>query len=769
MTTSGVFRATWRTHLAVLLGYALLAVLFTWPLVPHFSTALPGEGTDSWQYLWNFWWFDQALFHGHSLYFTQAQYYPLGTSLLFHTLSPLNSLLGLPARFLGGYVAAYNWIVLLSAVLSGYGTFLLTREVLGERASARLAADAAEDAPLADSAAPERWPSRIVGRMARALRAEGTGVSFASFLAGCIFMLSPYRSVHLLGHLSLVSTETLPFFALFALQSLRRPGWKPALGLGLSWLAALLIDWYYPLYMLLLAGFFLAWGLGETLLRRRAWRSLLKAAATMASGLLAAAVALSPLLIPTLRESRRAAYLEEPLEFSTAYGADLAAFFLPSPLHPLWGRAFAPLTDPLAEGNTAEGIVYIGFVALALAGLGLWRERRAGALWGAAAGLFALLSLGPYLKVLHHNTGIPLPYLLLARLPIVRFTRVPARYEVLVQLAVAVLAGLGAAALLAGRSRAGYRRPLPANVSMLRQVMVALFLVGLIIVEYLPIPYPITPAQVSPFYQRLAQDPDPYALLEVPLQKPTSQWYYTHWMLDQTVHGKSSFRGYISRGDPLFPFAGAPLFRQLYFLGPAGDITYDDWQPLAWSVLYHYRVGYIVLEKERLQEQGTFQQAQSLVQEALGRPDPEYQDESLEVYRGPYLWMYTEFPPQQPFLRLGQGWHEVEEQSWGPFRWMERDWAEVYVILPQEQEVVLTFQAVAFLRPRRLEAYFSGALVDACDVGTALQECRLRLALPAGESRLEFHTEGYDVPAQVGMGPDPRPLSIGASRMRIQK
>ena len=107
----------WRVHLVVLGGYILLSLLITWPLALHFATALPGEGTDSWQYLWNFWWFDEAIFHGQPLYFTHAQYYPLGTSLLFHTLSPLNSALGLPARLLGGYPAAYNFVVILSTVI----------------------------------------------------------------------------------------------------------------------------------------------------------------------------------------------------------------------------------------------------------------------------------------------------------------------------------------------------------------------------------------------------------------------------------------------------------------------------------------------------------------------------------------------------------------------------------------------------------------------------------------------------------------------------
>jgi hypothetical protein len=765
-------KTTWRVHLAVLLGYILLSILITWPLALHITTALPGEGTDSWQYLWNFWWFDQALFHGQPLYFTTAQYYPTGTSLLFHTLSPLNSLIGLPARALGGYLAAYNLIVLLSTVLSGYGTFLLALEVLRPR----------EPDPGAQA---QESNSRVTHH-----------ASFlAAFVAGTVFALAPYRSVHLLGHLSLVSTETLPFFALFAWRTVRRPGWKPALGMALTWLAAMLIDWYYPLYMGLLAVFFLAWALGETLLKRRTWQEWSRAALTLAAAFLLATMVLSPLLVPMLRQSRQATYLEEPLSFSTTMGADLASFVLPGPLHPLWGPFFSRWTDPFADGNTAEGIVYVGLVALVLAVWGLWRSWRAGRMWAAVAGVFGLLAMGPYLKVLNYRTGIPLPYLLLSYLPIVRFTRVPSRYVVWVQLALAVLVGLGVMAIWEWRKRpragarhlrsgensarhfrdgeddrdeAGSEQPIAPGKrpgEMPRPYIVAAVVLALILVDYAVMPYPTTPAAIPPFYQELATDTARYALLELPLQKPASQWYYTRWMLYQTVHGKNSLRGYISRGDPLFNFGGAPFLRQLAGLGDR-DIIYDDWRPFALALLGHYQIEYIVLERGRLIEEGDLAATERLVQEVLGPAGhdgrPDYDDGTLVAYRVPH-------EPSGAFLRLGDGWHEVEEQSWGPFRWINRDRAEVWAILPEEVTLQFDFQAVSFLRPRRLDILLNGTPATSFEVQTALQPYSVTLSLPAGENRLELRADGYDVPTEVGAGDDTRPVSIGFSEVRLRE
>lgn len=724
-------RRSWWIHLLVLLAYGLLAVLFTWPLAEHLDTALPGEGTDAWQYLWNFWWFDQALFHGQPLYFTQAQYGPLGTSLHFHTLSPLHSLLGLPARLAGGYLAAYNSVVLFSSVLAGYGAYLLVMAVIRER--------------------KEHTGGGIE-----------TPVHLAAFLGGAIFSLAPYWTVHLLGHLSLIATETLPFFALFCWKAMRRPGWKPALGITLSWSAAALIDWYYPLFMLLLGGFFGAWALGEAVLKRRSWREAGRTVATIAGGLLAAAILLSPLLVPMLRESRGASYLEEPLKFSTTYGADLLALFLPSPLHPLWGSFFHRWTDGFAAGNTAEGIVYLGLAPLILAGVALWRERHSGKVWAALAVFFGLLALGPYLKVLHRDTGIPLPFLLLRRLPLIRFTRVPSRYVVLVQLALAVLAGLGAWTLMA-RSRSGRRRNGENTRLHVRAGRAWLWiapLLALVVVEYIPTPYPLTTAEIPPVYEQLSHEPATYTLLEVPLQRPASQWYYTEWMVYQTVHGKWSCRGYISRGDPLFPFAGAPLFRQFAQLTPSDDIHYEDYRTLAGSVLNYYRIGYVVLERQRLAEQGRLADAQALVDELWAGAGPAYEDDELSAYR-------VEPSPVVPFTRLGEGWHEVEQKEWGPFRWIARDRAELFVVLPEQALVRIEFLAVSFLRPRRLEVLLGDQIVAEMEIGTGMQECSFEVPLPAGETRLVWHAEGYDVPERVGLGSDPRPLSIGVSRLRL--
>jgi hypothetical protein len=53
-------------------------------------------------------------------------------------------------------------------------------------------------------------------------------------------------------------------------------------------------------------------------------------------------------------------------------------------------------------------------------------------------------------------------------------------------------------------------------------------------------------------------------------------------------------------------------------------------------------------------------------------------------------------------------------------------------------------------------------------IAASLQRYQLSLMLPAGETRLEWRVEGYDVPAEVGAGEDPRELSVGVSELRLK-
>ena len=66
-------------------AYALLALLLTWPLAAHLTTAVPGLPGDNWQQYWNVWWVKRALLELHqSPYHTPALFHPAGADLHFN-------------------------------------------------------------------------------------------------------------------------------------------------------------------------------------------------------------------------------------------------------------------------------------------------------------------------------------------------------------------------------------------------------------------------------------------------------------------------------------------------------------------------------------------------------------------------------------------------------------------------------------------------------------------------------------------------------------
>ena len=278
MSTGGPILKSARSHIIALGAYTLLALLMTYPLALRLTTAIPGDGFDGWQNYWNLWWVKTALLDlQQSPYFTQHLYYPTGYSLLFQTLNIFNAFITLPVQVALGVTASYNFVVLFSFAMGGYGAYLLALHVL------------------------RAW--------------RGDGVQAAAFLAGVVFSFSPFHFAHLLGHMQVLSLEWLPFYVLYLLRAWQSPQrrWGDALKAGLFLVLTGLCDWYYVLYLLLftaLAFVYFAFRRARMWAARPAFSP--PETATSWGHLLAVplvafvlfAVALSPLLVPMVLEAR---------------------------------------------------------------------------------------------------------------------------------------------------------------------------------------------------------------------------------------------------------------------------------------------------------------------------------------------------------------------------------------------------------------------------------------------------------------------------------
>ena len=609
-----------RCHGAPLLVYTLLALIVTWPLALNITTAVPGNGYDSWQNLWNMWWLKQALLHGHNPYFTPMLYYPTGASLLLHTLNPINFLLTLPIQALFGLVVAYNAVVLISLISSGYTAYLLAVDVVGDRR--------------------------------------------AALVAGAIYAFSGYLLAQVFGgHTHMMAAEWLPL-AVLALRWVRA---DPRLGtIGLAGLLVAinqLCDWQYFLFILIWGGWYalvVGW-------QQRSIRAMLPIGMA-----LALAVALvSPLAVATARQSEVTPRID-PVElhaFRVEHSIDVADLLIPSQLHSLWG-AFAEQAQAYKQATHIQNkTAYLGAVTLLLAAVALLR--RQGGFWLASALLFIVLALGPQLRFFGAITDLPLPAALLYHLPFINISRYPVRWIVLTMLSLAMLAALGTRIILSGLTRRS-RRP------QLATRLVVAGLIGAVALDNLPLPFPMVGIHVPPIYAQLAQDRAAYGVLEAPFYYQSS----TAYMLYQAIHNKPLVGGYTSRQERYPLLDQIPLIQVLAYAQPAPDIVAQEPTEIAASVLSYFNVRYLLLHSEggALRYHGVQQIAAAAAENA----DPAMQLSSIvasdargastllrrwgRVAAQPpsgQVLIYEVVPPRepQPFIGIGAGWSKPQAQA----------------------------------------------------------------------------------------------------------
>jgi hypothetical protein len=646
-------------HLLALALFLAATLLATWPLALNLTTAIPGDSFDGWQNYWNQWWIKQALVDRiTNPLVTDLLYYPTGVTLYFHTLNPFNGLTTLPVQLAFGLIAAYNAVVLMSWVLAGYGMFLLAR-----------------------------W---VILREGRGARGEGRVGAFAGFIApfvaGLIYTLSPFHMAHLLGHMQVMSLQWMPFYILALLRSLRlaeqgRPWRRAARWAGLFLIFTGLCDWYFVLYLFLLTAITIVWH-WATPPGRFGWRKVWRVLAPPLVAALLFAAALSFWLVPMVSEATQFRFMVRPAADLYILSASVMDFLAPNRLHALFRPAsFTWIGNQIAP--VSERTLAIGYGALALAVTALALARRQAAYWWVMAFFFFMLALGPQwhwgditwqeipasaLSGAELNSWTP--YGLLNKLvPFMRISRSVSRFAVMVQLCVAVLAGMGLWHLLAMLRRRGNARILTATVSVAA--------IGVLLFEYWVAPYPLSPPDTPAWYAELAADPDSRAVLNLPMN-----YDRPGYLLYQTVHGKPLTVAYISRDDPRTLTERTPVLQHFRHLGP--DIIAVDPAQVASTVFTDLNIGTVVLDRYKMPGGEERAYTEELAAAIFAGQTPVFEDERITVYK------VTPTEEAQPYLMLGAlDWGPLERgEGIVPHRTLQARRAEVIVQHPPETGTV---------------------------------------------------------------------------------
>jgi hypothetical protein len=469
-----------------------------------------------------------------------------------------------------GLVTTFNLIYLLNIALSGYAAWLLVRRLTGRD--------------------PESW------------------------LAGALFAASPVLIARGTAHFSLVAAAPLPLFLLLFRESVLTGSVRYGMAAGATVAWATFCDAYYGVYCVLLGCLALAMGSLEVTrlaaharprlaIATRTLELLIVIVAAFVAGIwlrgggpivfLGIRVSMRTLYTPMLvlsilvliraiialgtRVAIRARWRQVPLGpalFAAALigmvllspvlygvghrllsdqssiaptywrssppGVDLLSFVMPNPNHPAWG---GPMRETIARwSGRADGfpefVAALSWVALGVI-VFVWRASswRPPGFWTVLTVGAGLLALGPFVHVASVNTLLPTPWTFLRYMPIVGLARSPSRFTVVVSLGLCVLFGLALAALT--RDRPERRRVLLAVVTML------------LVLELVPVPRPLYSAEIPHIYRRIAADPRPVRVLELPFgvrDGASSIGSYSAFsQFCQTAHGKALIGGYLSR------------------------------------------------------------------------------------------------------------------------------------------------------------------------------------------------------------------------------
>jgi hypothetical protein len=301
-------RATETAAAAAL--FALVTVVFTWPVAAHIGSVVPSDFGDpllnSWILAWDTTHFGRGWWNANI-------FYPNPLTLGYSEHLAAQALSIAPAYWLTrNPLLCYNLIFLGSFVLSGVGAFLLVR-ALGLTAP-------------------------------------------AAFVAGLAYAFTPYR-ISSLPHIQVLSSGWMPF-VLFGFRRYFDRGRARALVLaGMTWFLQNLSCGYYLLFFAPVVAIYIAWELTV-----RGWWKNRRVVGGIAIVALVVGTATLPFLFPYL-ELRRLGFLPRSLAETRKFSADVYGYLTIDPNLRLWGSL-------VRAWPRAEGALFPGFVVTFMAAVG---------------------------------------------------------------------------------------------------------------------------------------------------------------------------------------------------------------------------------------------------------------------------------------------------------------------------------------------------------------------------------------------------------------
>lgn len=429
---------------AVMALFILLSIVFTRPLAFKASDSAVRHISDPQFQAWELAWEVHELGENPFNLFNANIFFPNRYTLAYSDHQFTNALLIAPLLGLtGNPMQSANYLLIFQFFLCSLGAYLLVVHLTGSRA--------------------------------------------AGVIAGIAYSYAPFKYAHI-AHLNLLSVAYIPLTFLFLHRYCEQKRWYDAALAGLFLLLQALISWYYGIMLTVSVGLFL---LIRLILYRRDFT--LRWTLTLAVVFALVLMLVVPFALPYLRlQKMNEDFVRGAGEVDT-FTADVQDFLVAPRESLLWGGITSGMrANTLDRGEPAgpnERSLFPGLLPLVLGLLGTaylfargsGEERFSRWFYPILAVFAGVMCLGNRLFFFGRKTGIPMPYRLFYYLvPGFKAMRVPARFNIMVTMALAVLAGFGVkwiSQALAGRS------------SRLSMLVVGLLLV-LILVDLMPTSLP---------------------------------------------------------------------------------------------------------------------------------------------------------------------------------------------------------------------------------------------------------------------------------------
>ena len=463
-------RNTALSTAGILLVFAAGALLVVGPALFSAPRTVVGHvNSDVWAHVWGFWWINDTLSSGGSLWSipweTRLLNYPRGGVLYF--IDMLNAVLSLPLQNFVAVETAYNLLVGFEVFLLGVAGFLLGSWYSGSR--------------------------------------------FGGILSGLMLQLSPFVLGEIHNGISEVINVSWCILYIYFLMTLQRGRWR-CLTAGLVLFVAFIGNWYFGLSSLIFTALYLVWKERRGLLRP--WKSPFcrRLAITLVlAGLLTAPVAAAFYSSINQTDSivKRSKIPDKRVFLNEHNLSDVLNYLR-------WTDYTSPNLKQKFHSDYLH-LCTIGPLALILAVIGACKRKKERSFWWMVSAVFFVLSAGAYLYInnnfVRFDGGyilLPFYYLSIVFPPIALISH-PHRFSIFVITAAAVFAAVGGT-WFTGCFSSGKKR-----------TVAGACLVAVLVAETLllsPAPFPVSTARMTlpPFYEAISRgENENKALLDLPM------------------------------------------------------------------------------------------------------------------------------------------------------------------------------------------------------------------------------------------------------------